>query len=234
MKQRQIHDLVDSYLLGRISPENKKLLHEMMEADPAFAREIKESEEAFRILQLARQRELRQKLLTWDALSALRNGRKKKGLLILLVMILLCFSSWCWMTYYFSPVHLAKQSFNSLQNVYHPLLESPLIKAKWNAGTKAFNNEDFENAMLIFMSLTENNDSSMKYYCDWNILLCRLALDGPTPGWEEDVIAFLKRAPGPIQLSAEHLLKTIRSPLYTRLYRSLLKKGVSSVKPKII
>jgi len=138
------------------------------------------------------------------------------------------------MTYYFSPVHLAKQSFNSLQIAYHPLLENTLVTAKWNTGTKAFLHEDFENAMLIFMSLTESSDSSLKYYSDWNVLLCRLALNGPTPGWEEDVVAFLKQAPEPIQSSAENLLKTIRSPLYTRLYRSLLKKGVSSVKPKII
>jgi hypothetical protein len=112
-------------------------------------------------------------------------------------MTLICFSSWCWLTYYYSPVHLAWQSFNSIQNHYHPLSESTLVTVKWNAGTKAFVNEDFENAMLIFMSLTESRDSSVKYYADWNLLLCRLALNGPTTRWEEDMVTFSKQAPGP-------------------------------------
>lgn len=206
----------------------------MMQADPVFAQGVKESEEAFQILQLARQRELRQKLKNWDLISSKSNNRKKKGLLLALVLILLCFSSWCWLSYYYSPVHQAQQSFNSIQSHFLPELESPFVSEKWNAGTNAFKQEDFENAMLIFISIRGSVDSLTKYQCDWNILLCQFALNGPTARWEEDLVSFSKQAPMAFQSSAEKLLKTIRSPFYTRWYKSLLKKSVSSVKPKII
>jgi hypothetical protein len=234
MKHRHFLELIDNYLLDQISPEDKKLLLDKMEAEPDFAQFVKESEEAFTVLQFARQRALRQKLKAWEAAATTSNNRKKKILSIFLVLVLLVFALWCWLTYYFSPVNLAKQSFNDvyLHYQYSPKMEPD--SEKWQKGMNAFRNEDFENAMLLFNSVEKTGESNLKFYKDWNILLCQLALQGPGADWQQDLDAFSKQAPEPFRYAAEKLLKTIQSPLYSRFFQGILKESVTSVKPKII
>lgn len=234
MKHRLFEELVDSYLLGQISPENKKLLLDQMEADPDFARHVKESEEAFRVLQLARQRELRRKLKAWDAADMRRSGRKKKTLLILLITILLGFASWCWLTYHYSPANLSRQSFHAVQNHFRISGENQMEAEKWKEGMQAFENEEYENAMIHFLSLPESDDAVLKNYRNWSILLCQLALGGPQSEWVERMKEFLEQAPEPFRSEAERLLKTFKSPLYIFFFHGVLKESVTSVQPKII
>jgi flagellar basal body-associated protein FliL len=234
MKHRHFLELIDSYLLGQISQENKKLLLDKMEAEPDFAQFVKESEEAFTVLQYARQRALRQKLKAWDAADTKSGNRKKKGLLILLILVFLVLASWCWLAYYYSPVNLAKKSFHDVNLHYQYSSKMEPDFEKWQNGMNAFGNEDFENAILLFKSVEEPVEWNLKFYKDWNILLCQLALHGADADWQQDLDAFSKQAPEPFRSAAKKLLKTIQSPLYSRLFQGILKESVTSVKPKII
>lgn len=229
MNDRQIQDLVDSYLLRQISPENKTKLLDMMEADPVFAQYVKEGEETFRVLQAARDRELRNKLKAWDAGMEKKNRGKGRGLLFLFLFVSLVITCWCWLANHFSPVTMATHSFNAIH-----LSENRISEDGWQKGIEAFRHQDFEKAFLVFKSLPETDDQSKTANIQWNILLCQLAMNGSSKEWLEDLIGFSKIAPEPIRTEAEKLSQVIQSPIYTNLYRGVLCKTITSVKPKII
>ena len=229
MNQRAIQELVDSYLLGQISPENKKMLLDLVEADPVFAQQVRESEETFRLLKAARDRELRQKLLTWDT-EAKKSISGKKRLLYCLALLLLVISLWCWMDNQFSREHIAVQSFTAVQK---QIEIAPQYKGIWQNGIDAFRERDYDNAMLIFMTLADDQTSSM-IYAQWNVLLCQLALYGPDEAWENRVEKLIEMAPDPVKANAVELLKKIHSPFYRIWYHSVFHKSLTSVKPKII
>jgi len=230
MNQRAIQELVDSYLIGHISPENKKMLLDLMEADPVFAREVRESEETFRLLKKARDRELRQKLKSWDTEAKKRISGKNK-LLLCLAAIFLIISIWCWMDNHFSREHLADQSFTAVQKQFNA---PPQDSGIWQKGIAAFRQRDYDNALLIFMSLADDQTSSMTYYAQWNVLLCQLALSGPDEDWEIEMETLTRISPDPIKAGAAELLKKIHSPFYRIWYRGVFHKSLTSVKPKII
>ena len=230
MNQRAIQELVDSYLLGQISPENKKMLLDLVEADPVFAQQVRESEETFRLLKAARDRELRQKLLTWDT-EAKKSISGKKRLLYCLAFILLLISLWCWMDNHFSREHIAYQSFNAVQR---QIPATPQDSGSWQKGIEAFRQRDYDKALLIFLTLAENQTSPAAYYATWNVLLCQLALYGPDENWENEMEALSRLSPDPIKANAVELLKKIHSPFYRIWYRSMFHKSLTSVKPKII
>jgi hypothetical protein len=234
MSNREIQDLVDSYLLHQINAEDKARLLDMMEADPVFAQSVKESEETFKVLQLARNRELRAKLKTWDAAAEQPKRGRSKGLLFFFLCVFLFISFWCWISYHFSPVTMAMHSFNAIPEFDIQITDHMTSVDYWQEGMDAFRQEDFENAMLEFMSIPQTNDQTVTAHVRWNVLLCQLALNGPTHEWIAELNGFSKNAPEPIRTEAMKLLHVIQSPLYTNLYRGVFQKTITSVKPKII
>ena len=234
MEDKAIQDLVDRYLLNQASPDDKlKLLH-LMEADPVFAQYVKECEETFSILQAARNRHLRNQLKSWDAGIKKQKQDKGKGLLLLFILVLLFFSAWCWLAYHYSSVALARRSFNVIQENSISTFSSKVESEEWQKGIEAFRNEEFEKANYLFMAMPETADSALADHVYWNILLCQLTINGPTKEWMDALLEFSNKAPDPIKSEALKLLHILQSPLYTKLYRDILYKSFTAVKPKII
>jgi|GEM_PF-1078014 len=234
MKDRMIRDLVDSYLLNQINADDKAKLLAMMEADPVFAQYVKESEETFKVLQSARDRELHEKLKAWDVEAEKPKHGRGKRLLFFLFFVFLFVSFWCWLSYHFSPVTMAIHSFNAIPQHSIQVLDNSITKDEWEKAIETFRHKDFEKAMFLFMTLAETDDPVIAAQSRWNILLCQLALNGPTNKWLEELDGFSKNASEPIHSEAEKLFRKIHSPLYTNLYRGILHKTFTSVKPKII
>ena len=99
---------------------------------------------------------------------------------------------------------------------------------------EAFRQRDYDNALLIFMTLAGDQTSPMASYAQWNVLLCQLALYDPNEDWEIRMETLTRMSPDPIKTSATELLKKIHSPFYRIWYRSVFHKSLTSVKPKII
>jgi hypothetical protein len=234
MEDKAIQDLIDRYLLNQVSPEDKlKLLH-MMEADPVFAQHVKESQETFRILQAARYRQLRHKLKSWDAGIQKHKRVKSKGLLFFCIAVLLILSVWCWLAYHYNSTCLAMRSFNVIEEKSISVYSSQAEWEEWQKSIDAFREEDFEKALYLFMALPETKDSFLTYRMHWNILLCQLAMNGPSPEWMEKLLVFTNSAPDPMKTEALKLWHTLQSPVYTKLYRGVISKTFTAVKPKII
>jgi len=234
MENKAIQDLVDRHLLNQASPDDKmKLLH-LMEADPVFAQYVKECEETFNVLQAARNRHLRNQMKSWDAGIKNQKKGKDKGLLFLFILGLLVISAWCWLTYSYSSVALAKRSFNAIEESSISIGGNKVENEEWQRSIKAFRNEEFEKAIYLFKGMPETVDSTLASHVHWNILLCQLALNGPSKEWMEALLEFSSKTPEPMRSEALKLLHILQSPVYTKLYRDVLHKSFTSVKPKII
>jgi len=232
MSNREKQDLVDSYLLNQITPENKARLLDMMEADPVFAQYVQECRETFHVLKAARDRELRKKLKDWDAGDS-QSGRRK-GILFLACLVALGAGFWYWLNHHYSDTTLAAHSFDAInQQDVSPALKNSFLE-NWQEGVKSFHQKDFEKALLLFASIAEKDTTSITYGAQWNMLLCQLALNGPSDLWHDTLISFSKNAPEPYQGEALKLLKVMASPMYNKIYRGTWRKTVTSVRPKII
>ncbi len=234
MNHSAIQELVDNYLLNQISPGDKKRLLTMMDHDPELARYVKEGVETVQILQLARDRDLRDKLKRWDARIEKTQRGKGKRLLFLFVLGLLAIVFWCWMTYRFSPENLAMQSFKAIPANVFPYTEREPFLDAWQRGNSAFLRGDYEKALIFYLSCTGFDAPAMSDQVRWNILLCQLAINGPSNLWLQDLSDFSLAARDPFQSEAENLLRRIQSPLYSILYHGVLHKTITSIKPKII
>jgi len=233
-EDKAIQDLVDRYLLNQASPDDKLKLLDLMEADPVFAQYVKECEETFKMLQAARNRKLRHQMKSWDAGIEKRKRGKNKGLLFFCVFVLLAISACCWLAYYYSSVSLAMRSFNIIEEKSITAFSSQAETEDWQKSIDAFRDEEFEKANYLFMALSETTDSALAFRIRWNILLCQLAMNGPTKEWMEELQDYSNKAPDPMRSEALRLLHILQSPLYTKLYRGVLQKTFTSVKPKII
>ena len=234
MNNTSIRDLVDSYLLGQIDAANKEKLLTLIEADPGIAQYVRESEEAFAILQMARQRHLRHKLQAWDRESASRICSGKNPLLWFISCIGALVLFWFWLSIHYSPVYLATGSFSHILLLTSSSGQPEPPEKIWADGTNAFLQHDFEKAMLSFQYYLNSPDSRIQDHAQWNVFLCRLALENESTRWEEDVREYIRRAPEPFQTEARRLLRRLHTAGYLFVHHRWIPGALSSVKPKII
>ncbi len=111
MKEKNFGDLLDDYLMDRISPPHKRVLDEMISRDPALSREVRESLYTFQILKDAYTIRLRERLRTYDRLSVPDQSlrwKKVLGISMLSITALLFF--WLLAIEYFDHQSLAKRN----------------------------------------------------------------------------------------------------------------------------
>src|SRR6187397_2898059 len=111
MEEPVLLEWIDQYLLGTISPEHKAELERMMTADPEVAELVKESKEAFKVLQSERNRLLREKLRAIDKDENLRSLFLPKWILMLLLCLVILVGGWYWAAQYYSNQAIAMRYF---------------------------------------------------------------------------------------------------------------------------
>jgi hypothetical protein len=229
MNDPKTRDLVDRYLLNVASPEEINRLSEMRSADPLFNRYVEECEATFNVIQSARTMEFRKKLKAWDAAE---NRKRKKGVLLLITIVLCFLLFWSWVVVYFSPQALATRSFQRT-NPYPDqaiIYDNPDI---WNEGRNAFLRQQFQVAHTIFSELKSSTvvgDSTAK----WNMLLCEFAQYGVTGDMEKKFQSFSLHSHEPLQKEATRVYQVMKSPLYQLLYTEVFTHTARFVKPRII
>lgn len=62
MKEHNLNDWIDQYLLGTIDPEHKAQLEQLMARDAVVAERVRDSQVAFEAIRLVRNRHLREKI----------------------------------------------------------------------------------------------------------------------------------------------------------------------------
>ena len=233
MEEPVLLALIDQYLMGSIRPEDKADLERMMASDPEIAELVKESREAFEVLQSERNRLLREKLRELDRNATRRSGFLSKWIVLVLLSLVVAGGCWYWATYYFSNKAIAVRYFKVPFDPEEELLLSGDSKAIWEEANEAFNSEDYGRAFNLYQSFLDKGDHAVAFHARWNILLTDLAIHGPTESWRKALASFAWEAPAPFGSRAQELSRFLNSIRY-KVIASCTQTNIAGLKPRFI
>lgn len=230
MKNADLYQLIDEYLLGTIAPEQKAQLENQIATDPAVAQLVRESRLAFDAIRVARDQQRRVMLKKLDADSSGRPD-KKRFLLRLIGstgMLMLVF----WLIWHFAPAQLANRYLE--HDAQMTFLMAPEQQTAWEQAFLFFEKKEYEKATSVFRALAENENDQLSAAASWNSMMCALALHGVIPDWEKEMKISSEFAQKPYHIKADRLFRTIDFPGYRWFYSRVLRQGASLIKPSII
>ena len=233
MNEHTLPELIDQYLLGTISPKDKLDLEQLMASDPIIAEKVKESQEAFKVIQHERNRILKEKLKEIDKETPKQSSIFPRWLLTMLICLVAILIYVLWVSGHYNPSSIAHRYFEN-----EPMPETANSvrqdsEETWRQANEAFLRKDYEKATLLYASWIDEAGDSEVYLAEWNIHLAQLALQGPTPNWKSTFTAFLKGAPEPWKSKGDSIIKLVQSGPY-RFFFHGLKTNLSALKPRLI
>jgi hypothetical protein len=232
MEEHKLAELIDQYLLGTISVQDKAYLDQRVKTEPEIAELVKESKQAFRVLQAEQKRRLREKLRELDKRDTRWSAFWKKWFFIAIGLLIAIYFWWHWAAYYYNPTTIARRYFErDLQMEKEMYLQEHAFA--WEVAQKAFRHEEYETAILHYEPLKNNAGQPGRYFAEWNILLSQLAGTGATEEWKMAMEQFAQRAPYPLQNEATKLLGFLDSAFY-RLLFARVQTHLPPIKPRLI
>lgn len=233
MGEHRLTTLIDQYLLGTISPEDRSKLEQLILSDPSVSKQVRESEATYKVLQHEKNRRLKEKLRGLDRDELMHQGFFLRPIGWLTIMLLAVVGGVYLLAGYFSHPSIALRNVESYPTENTSAAEVPEDVAVWVKAQRAFLARDFESAIQYYLTLSEHPEESKAYVAKWNILLAQLALEGPTPTWKMSLDTFTKSAPEPLRSKAIRLSGLLDSFTY-RLFQKQLRDRFSSLKPRLI
>lgn len=233
METQKLTELIDQYLVGTISPRDRKHLEQLMETDPAVATQVRDSQLAYKVIQYERNRLLKEKLRALDNKDFRYQGffTKSLGMLAFLVLVLLS------VTYlgavYYNPAVIATRNLVNASTADKLISGNSDSVSSWTKAKNAFLMKDYESAILRYASLSQQTDSPDAVSARWNMLMGQLAMEGPTDKWKQALESFRLEAPEPLALKAAKLSALFESGFY-RLIHNRFQEKLSSIKPRLI
>ncbi|MEO6133069.1 MAG: hypothetical protein ABIQ02_14575 [Saprospiraceae bacterium] len=235
MKHNDVLELIDQFLLGRITEHDLSRLEILRKANPVIDTEVREGIEVMKVLKYMRYKQLREKLHALDIPDDQKGSQFRfPGWIAGIIMLtLLFFGTGWWAVDYFDPASIAHRYFNHF-SVEHVLQFSNRDETnKFLMGIKEFNEGNFENAIAVFQQHAMPQNDSISVFVSWDILLARLAVNGPDHPWVEDFNDFMSTAPEPLKTEARHLNQLVNSPWY-HFFWIQLSPQLSSLKPRLM
>lgn len=233
MDEHRITTLIDQYLLGTISPEDRSQLEQLILSDPSVSALVRESTAAYKVLQHEKNRRLKEKLRGLDKDEFMRQGFFSKPIGWLTILLLAGIAGLYLLAGYYTHESIAIRNLETDPAMNTTASEAPDQVAAWAKAKNAFLARDFDSAIKQYIPLSEHPEESRSYVAKWNILLAQLAMEGPTPNWKMSLDTFTKSAPEPLRSKAIKLSGLLDSLIY-RLFQKQLHDRFSSLKPRLI
>jgi anti-sigma factor RsiW len=233
MGEHRLTTLIDQYLLGTISPEDRSQLEQLILSDPAVSKLVRESEAAFKVLQHEKKRRLKEKLRGLDRDEMMHQGLFSKPIGWLTIILLAGIAGVYLLAGHYSHASIAIRNVEPYPTRTSITTDAPEDAAAWAKAQSAFLARDFDTAIQSYQTLSEHPDGTKAYVAKWNILLAQLALEGPTPTWKMSLDTFTKSAPEPLRSKAFRLSGLLDSMIY-RLFQNQLQERFSTLKPRLI
>ncbi len=236
MRDTTLDDLIDDYLKDKISDVDRSHLELLMKRDPALASRLKESQETYRFLEYVRYKEIKKRLRDFDGVIPVDvnlNSFKRRWLFAIL-LIASILGAWICLFDYIKPIHLAERNFQIRYE--NDLALGKLTREDilyWNDATAYFLSGDFQNAARLFQPLSEYMHSSFSSEAKWNVLMCQLAIEGPTVLWKKEMNNYQSLVTGSFRMKAIKLLRISNSSLYRWLILTP-SSHLSALKPRLI
>lgn len=233
MKDQTLAALIDQYLMGTISPQDKSHLEQLIATDPSVAESVREHQVAFKAIQQERNRLLKEKLRALDQDDLKRQGffSSRSGLLTLGLVTL--FLLYYLISAYYSVESIAGRNLESYSSIGLPSRESIAFEVSWKEAEHAFQTRDYPSAILRYTSLAELHNKQYTDVAEWNILMARLAMEGPTPYWKHNLESFARDTQGILAIKAYKLSAFLESA-YGRFFTRQFQEKFTSIKPRLI
>jgi hypothetical protein len=233
MEEPALLELIDQYLMGNIRPEDKTELERMMATDPEIAALVSESRTAFKVLQAARDRQLREKLKAIDRDDTHRSGLISQWIIVMICILVIIGGSWYWASHYFSNKAIAVRYFKIPNSPDAEIALYGEMKKIWEEADDAFRSEDYGRASNLYNSILKSPGLTEPYSARWNLLLSDLALHGQTIQWRQALETFANEAPAPFDTKARELSRLLNAGWY-KMIAWLTQADISGLKPRLI
>ncbi len=236
MEEKELLELIDQYLLGRIKPDDLQKLEYLRKTNPDIQLQVKQSIEAFNVVKYLRYKQLREKLRRIDSADEKsKTGFLRQRWLVITILIIVSFLGfWLWATRHFDPAAIAMRHFlnTSERDTIRYKTKEESVKG-WTQANIAFREEKFQDAILLFQPFLEDSIFEKSTAAKWNILLARFALGDTDISWKEELIVFQSTASEPFKSEALKLMHTLNSPLY-KVFVLRLSPQLSALKPRLM
>jgi curved DNA-binding protein CbpA len=233
MKDQTLATLIDQYLMGTISPQDKANLEQLMATDPSVAELFKENQLAFNAIQLEQNRRLKDKLRALDKDDLTRQGffSSRSGKLTFVLVTLFIF--YYMASAYYSVESIAGRNLERYITSDDSAKDLSETEMAWKEAEGAFLMKEYPTALLRYKSLAEIQENESSQIIRWNILMTRLALEGSTPSWKQDLETFARETSGDLGTKASRLSRFLGT-VYGRFFTKSFQENFSSIKPRLI
>ncbi|MBK9983535.1 MAG: hypothetical protein IPP15_14305 [Saprospiraceae bacterium] len=236
MEEKELLELIDQYLLGRIKPDDLQRLEYLRKTNPDTELQVRQSIEAFNVIKYLRYKQLREKLRQIDnADEKSKTGFFGQRWLVMTILIILSFLGlWLWAIRHYDPASIAMRHFLKSSEINMMLYETKDVSVNdWTLANIAFRNKNFQEAIILFQPFLEDSLTETSTAAKWNILLSRFALGDTDIYWKEEMIVFQSTASEPYKSEALKLLQTLNSPFY-KIFVLHLSPQLSALKPRLM
>mgnify|MGYP000858094643 FL=1 len=233
METQELNNLIDQYLLDTIGSEDKERLEQLAAADPEVSRQLQESQRAFAAIRLARDRQLREQMIQWDRQSqgGQRVWNSKLWWMIGSALILaLCIYL---AGLQFAPSHIGQRNLIPYTEMETQWTGQSTPPVQWQEAEKTFRNNQYEKAILLYSTVADSGTTSHNYTVQWNILMARLALEGPTEQWLLAMDSLAAELPQAMARKAERMTGWLRSRYYRMIYLPQ-QPALAPLRPRLI
>jgi len=233
MTEKPINELIDDYVTGQISPDEKIYLEELAAIDPEVAGQLHSAKVAYDFLERSYYRNVKKKLQEYDRSIEMKEGLSSKKMVRLAAIgIIIVAIFWMISYWYFQPAHLAKRFYHPMEEQMRQVADDPVSQLKMKAD-KAFFENDFTEAGTTFQLIIIKSEDPDRMHAEWNTLLCELAINGITSGWRYKLDEIIGGSDEPEKGRAIKLKKQLNSWIY-RLTFLQFAQEFSSLKPRLI
>ena len=233
MDKPPLADLIDNYLLGKLTPEDKAILFQRAAADPEIDTQLKESLEAFKAIRVAQWKARKEKLKQIDEEEERGKPGFFKTIFLLSVFFLSILIGWQWASEYYSDQSLADR-YAILVHASETTTEG--IDVRYQALTSAeaaFQSREYEKAMQLYASWQAENGLTNDPLVQWQLLLSELAKEGYTAHLERKLLEFMMTSQSLYAGKAMELHSLLQSPLY-QFFFVQSRRPIQVLKPRFI
>ena len=231
MKENNLEELIDGFLRNKLNSVDQARLQVIIDSDPEANKLLKDSQETYRYILHLRYKKLRDQLRKHDELETV--DRKpvwvKRFFIAASFLLLIALGSYFVAVYSFSPRLVAKRNFEAI-----PVAGlSPEVSEYILTAEEFFSHENFHSAAKVYEPIIGMIDDKYAQHAKWNLLMCQLAMEGPTHEWKKEMLIFIADADEQFKMKGYKILRLYNSPFY-RLSSGVLTRNFSPVKPRLI
>ncbi len=233
MEDPELLEWIDEYLLGTIQPDHRALLEARMSSDPGIADLVRHSREAFLAIQVAREHQLRDKMVEWDQKVALRKTKLRRIWTWVFVCISFFLIVLLSLSYIYAPEKLASRYSTSVPSPDSHSFSST-EQVAWNRAHQEMMKGHFTQAKEIFSAFIQHADQQIQQSATWQTLLCDLGATGSSSGWQVRLHEFIQQADDPYKIPALELKAITNSFFFKTILQRISPYHMTYLKPSII